>query len=383
MREKQLHNMAHLFRRLLLARSVHVLVACGVVFFISTSIHAQPSEQSATPSVVDDPVASNLKALEEIFSLPETEIDLARAKLTIDQMLDPRIDIEQTLQQIDIMASALREQLPLEAKAREKLDALRKYLYQTGPWNDHQPFSYDLSDPQGRNLSSKLLPSYLTTRKGNCVSMPILFIILGQRIGLDVAAATAPEHVFVKYRDESGRQYNLETTSGAGFARDAWMRQQMPMTDQAIASGIYMRTLTKKETVVLMSETLDTFYARSGLDLARVELAHLQLKHDPTSILAVLHLVSVYSRALNSYRMQAAPIALLQPTREREVYFQLQQKRDYWLGQALALGWRDPTESLETAQPVESESKQQITSAQSKTSAKPKSTQKSNGGYAP
>ncbi len=34
--------------------------------------------------------------------------------------------------------------------------------------------------------------------------MPFLFIILGQKLGLDVTASTAPEHVFVKYRDDMG-----------------------------------------------------------------------------------------------------------------------------------------------------------------------------------
>lgn len=134
-------------------------------------------------------------------------------------MIDPRIDVAGNLKRLDAMAEEVKALLPAKPSSRDKLEALRTHLYRAGPWNGHQPFRYDLDDPFGRDVRNKLLPTYLSTRKGNCVSMPLLFIILGQKIGLDVTAANAPEHVFVKYRDEAGALYNLEATSGAGFAR--------------------------------------------------------------------------------------------------------------------------------------------------------------------
>ncbi len=333
------------------------------------------SAQQPVQSLAQAEAAENLKSIQKILELPEDQIDLARVKLTIDQMLDPGIDVEHSLVQVDAMVETLREQLPSNPTRRDKLEALRKYLYQAGPWNQYRPFSYDLTDPLGRNLRNKLLPTYLTTRKGNCVSMPLLFIILGQKIGLDVTAATAPEHVFVKYRDEAGNLYNLEATSGAGFARDIWIRQQMPMTDQAIANGIYMRPLTKGETAVLIVNTLNESYALRRQEADRIDLATLQLKHDPTSIVAVLNLASAYSRTLNSYRSSVAYTTLLQPTREREIYFQLQQKLDYWHAQAVALGWRDPTEALEPVDPSVDEPKSPKSTPKPRRNAQSKVTQ--------
>ena len=183
---------------------------------------------------------------------PDDRIDLANAKLMIDQMIDPTIDLAAATKQLDAMASALKSRLPSGASSAQKLDALRTFLYEPGAWNEHRPFRYDLDDPFGRIIKNKLLPTYVATRKGNCVSMPFLFIILGQKIGLDVTAATAPEHIFVKYRDEEGALHNLETTSGAGFTSDAWIQKQIAMSPEALANGIYLRPLTKKQTVVLM-----------------------------------------------------------------------------------------------------------------------------------
>lgn len=48
--------------------------------------------------------------------------------------------------------------------------------------------------------------------------MPFLFIILGDRLGINVTASVAPLHVFVKFTDENGVIHNLETTSGTNFA---------------------------------------------------------------------------------------------------------------------------------------------------------------------
>jgi len=65
-----------------------------------------------------------------------------------------------------------------------------------------------------------LLQRYLTTRRGNCITMPILFLALGQRLGLTMTLAEAPLHVFVKYTDDDGAVWNLEATSGGGVTRD-------------------------------------------------------------------------------------------------------------------------------------------------------------------
>jgi hypothetical protein len=78
------------------------------------------------------------------------------------------------------MAGELKAMFPVMANSRVKVEALKKYLYVAGPWNDNRPFQYDLDDPLGQNIRNKLLSSYLDSHKGNCVSMPSLFVVLGR-----------------------------------------------------------------------------------------------------------------------------------------------------------------------------------------------------------
>ncbi len=152
------------------------------------------------------PTLADLRAQ---LTQPEVQVDFAKAKLTIDRLIDPSIDAASVMRELDALTAAVKSRIPAGASRRSQLDILLATLYQPGAWNGNRPFTYDLADPFGKNHTSKLLSAYLTTRKGNCVSMPILVAIIGQRLGLGLTLATAPEHVLVKAVDDEGRWLNL------------------------------------------------------------------------------------------------------------------------------------------------------------------------------
>jgi regulator of sirC expression with transglutaminase-like and TPR domain len=293
--------------------------------------HGQPTAQPSDP---------NLAAIRIILQTPEADIDLAKTKLAIDHLIDPSIDVAASLSQIDAMAQGIKAMLPTNASRRLTLDALRFHLYQPSPWNGKRPFRYDLEDPYGANVRNKLMPSYLVTRKGNCVSMPLLFIILGQKLGIDVTAASAPNHLFVKFRDTDGKLYNLETTSGAEFTRDVWIRQQSPMTDEALTSGIYMRPMTKKETAVVMVEALLDFYGQQGLNYQRIAMAKLALAYSPRDISAILHQRSAYFALTKSEFYSRYPSSNDIPSEKRPRFMELESNLKTLYERAYTLGWR-------------------------------------------
>jgi regulator of sirC expression with transglutaminase-like and TPR domain len=145
---------------------------------------------------------------------------LEEVKLAVDGMVNPEQDASDIAAELDKLSRVL---LPMVADAKgdhAKLKVLRQFIYENGPWNENRPFAYDLADPKGRTSENKLLGTYLRTRRGNCISMPILFAILGQRMGLKTTLAVAPFHMFVKFTDEAGKEWNLEPTSGGGYTRD-------------------------------------------------------------------------------------------------------------------------------------------------------------------
>lgn len=194
-----------------------------------------------------------------LLEAPDGRMDFARIKLAIDKYVDPTIDEKAVLIELDqmmVIIGKMLSTLPPEkaSTSMEKMKALRAFIYEPGQWNENKPFQYNMADPYGLEFRTRLLSNYLTTRKGNCISMPILFLILGERLGLDVTLSTAPLHVFVKYTDDAtGTTYNLETTSGAGATRELWYQKKSPMTEKAISNGVYMKKLSRKQAVSIIA----------------------------------------------------------------------------------------------------------------------------------
>jgi regulator of sirC expression with transglutaminase-like and TPR domain len=285
-----------------------------------------------------------LREIRTLLSTPEAQLDLAKAKLMLDHMIDPSIDVASTLKQLDAMAAQAKALVPSNANKRETLHALQVYLYVAGPWNNQQPFQYDLEDPLGQNIRNKLLTTYLAKRKGNCVSMPMLFIILGQKLGLDVTAAKAPLHIFVKFRDEQGQMINIEATTG-GFKQDASYKKDFPMTKEAIASGIYMRRLGKRGTVVAMAETLQQFYGQQGLQERRIAIGEILLRADSKDVTTMLHLGSAYYQLLQKHFLSKYSTPNAIPLAERPYFEELGRNNQLWFNEAEALGWREQTKA--------------------------------------
>ena len=286
----------------------------------------------------------HVQAVQQLLSIPEPDVDFAAAKVTIDRLIDPHIDAEVTLRRIDEIAAEIRALVTFRSTTQQRAAALRSYLYDAGPWNKGQTFSYDFNDPLGRHLPNKLLANYLRTRKGNCVSMPFLYIALAQKLGLTVGAASSPRHVFVKLRDDHGTWHNIETVSGGWPRRDSLYHQDAAMTPESIASGIYMRPLGKRETVALMAAELfqhhgDPGSARPDVVIA---LADVLLQHDPINLDAMLSKGRAYYLIGKDRCVDTSMSSRKTNERERQECIALQRENIRWYEKAEKLGWREP-----------------------------------------
>lgn len=293
------------------------------------------SNDNATPTGVASPAA----ALESILARPDRELDYGRAKLAIDGIVDPSLDTAGAAAEIAGLAAAARGLVEPAASATARLAALRRLIYEAGPWNGGRPFAYDHGDPLGQSPRSPLLPVYLATRLGNCVSMPILFLILAERLHLDVALATAPLHIFVRWRDESGGTLNLETTSGALPARDSWLRQNFAMTDRALANGLYMRSLGRREGVALMAVAVLEHLLDGGRSAEAIDVADVILACSPRDGHVLAKKASACALAANRLEEEFGT-AFRMPLPQRLRHLELTRRNRALFARAETLGWK-------------------------------------------
>lgn len=293
--------------------------------------------------------ATDLSPLRAQFQLPEDQVDYATAKLVVDRLIDPSTDTAAVKRELDRWEQAVRTNLPADATARQVLDALLKTLYQPGAWNQDRPFTYDLSDPLGRNPKNKQLATYLATRKGNCVSMPILFVILGQRLGLPVALATAPNHVLVKFADDTQQAWvNVEATAG-GFKYDSSYERETGISAKAIENGLYLRPLTPREGVGVIASTLMEHYGARKDTNALMVLADLALASNPKDSVAMIWKANAYYLQLQERYVKRYPNAADITTPQHDDYRRLSQANLAWFAKAEQLGWVQKTPEQEAS----------------------------------
>ncbi|MBY5531549.1 transglutaminase-like domain-containing protein [Rhizobium leguminosarum] len=284
-------------------------------------------------------VAADLPAatIEALFA---PERDLADVKLSVDHMIDASVNAEAGIAMIDRMAGEVKSMLPENAGGAESLAALRRYLYEAGEWNRSLAFSYDQSDPLGTNPVNRKLSRYLETRRGNCITMPMLMLFIGKRLGMNMTLAQAPLHLFIKYTDDDGKTWNLEATSGGGFTRDIWYRQKLPMSDEAVANGVYLRSLSHDEAVAVIGSTLVERALEMGNYENAIAISNVLLKHYPKFAYLLAKTGSAYGGLL--HRELAGKY-----TRMEDIPADLKGKADEWyrlngeaFAKAEALGWR-------------------------------------------
>jgi regulator of sirC expression with transglutaminase-like and TPR domain len=224
--------------------------------------------------------------------------DLAEIKLSVDRMVEPSVNVAEARRSIDRMAADLSRISASANGSLEKLKILKRYVYEAGAWNGNRPFAYDPNDPLGRKPANRLLAEYLTDRHGNCVTMPILFMILGERMGLKMTLAHAPLHFFVKFTDDAGNVWNLEATSGAGFTRDSHYRKNLPMSDRAVETGLYLRPLSREETIASIATLVVEHLMTEGRFEDAIAVSDRQLRHSPRSVYLILARGSAYGGLL-------------------------------------------------------------------------------------
>lgn len=288
------------------------------------------------------PLLATAEAVHRVLSLSDEELDYALAKLALDAIVDPTTDVDAVGAELDRLSAAARLMIAPDATEADSLSALRTLIYEAGPWNDHRPFAYDHDDPHGRIIRNKLLSNYLTTRRGQCVSMPILFLILADRLGLNVALASAPDHIFLRYVAPDGRTFNLEATSGGHPAREDWYAKNFPMSDRALENGLYMRTLTRRETVALMATTVLEHLRAERRYEELIACCRVVRRYDPRAAVVMVVEGSAYGALIAQDFESRYPVPFLIPEPLRMRFLHLTRLNNSLLDAAAALGWEPP-----------------------------------------
>jgi regulator of sirC expression with transglutaminase-like and TPR domain len=137
-----------------------------------------------------------LEPFAQLVARDDARIELARACLMIAQDAYPGLNVDRYLGDIERMAIRLRSRLPQTGGAEERVVALNQFLYEDmGYWGNTE----DYYDPRNSYLNE-----VIERKTGMPITMSILYMELGRRIGLPLEGVSFPGHFLVRLKLRGG-----------------------------------------------------------------------------------------------------------------------------------------------------------------------------------
>lgn len=131
----------------------------------------------------------------------------------------------------------------------------------------HLPFKYDFEDYMGiKDWSKMFVTKLLATGKGQCNSLPRLYLILAEEIGAEAFLSLSPNHSYIKFRDKDDNWYNVELTNGM-FTTNSFILQSGYIKAEALQNGTYMQSMTNQQLLsVLLTDFAQGYVHKFGYD---------------------------------------------------------------------------------------------------------------------
>ncbi len=176
----------------------------------------------------------------------------------------PEFDIQQVLDQVDQLGGRLKQRLPADAGALQKLRLLNKFFF------DELGFSGNLNNYYDPDNS--YLHVMLRTRRGISISLAVLWLELALGVGLKAQGVSFPGHFLVKVRlpFPNEGQVVIDPFTGESLSKEDLMERLAPlhaesglMRDGHVSDELlkhYLRAATPREIVARMLRNLEEVY---------------------------------------------------------------------------------------------------------------------------
>lgn len=205
-----------------------------------------------------------LEAFAQLIGRGDARIDLARACLMIAQDAYPGLEIERYLGDIERMAIRLRAGLPSKVSPEERVVALNKFLYEDlGFWGNAE----DYYDPRNSYLNE-----VIDRKTGIPISLSILYMELGRRIGLPLEGVSFPGHFLVRLQLRGGMLVLDPFAGGAPQSEDDLRSRVKRVIPDGVADDLpaaelpldqFLEPATKRQILSRMLRNLKGIYRES------------------------------------------------------------------------------------------------------------------------
>ena len=234
---------------------------------------------------------------ERMVSRPEPLLDLAHAALLIAAENDPQVDVGAELRRIDGWADELKSRLDPSWNNLQKLARLRRFLF------EELGFAGDGKDYF--SPSNSLLHEVIQRRRGIPLTLGILMMELGWRIGMPFEGVGFPGHFLVRLAGEPGDLLLDPFQHGMSVHEEDCRRMLSEITRGTVEfTPRLIESVDKRQMIVRLLHNLKSSYVKRGEDEFALGAVERLLILDPDD------LTQVRDRGLLLFRLQRYSPAL-------------------------------------------------------------------------
>jgi len=192
-----------------------------------------------------------------VMGRPDPEIELARAALLVAAEDDPSLDPENSLATLRAWGDELAARVPPASNSLQRLARLRNFMFEElGFRGDVRGFG---------SPENSMLHSVMERRRGVPLTLGIVFLELGWRLGLDLQAVGFPAHFLVRLAGEPEDLLLDAFDHGASVHEEDCRNILLAATGGAVPwDESLVRSIGRRETVARLLHTLKVASLRGG-----------------------------------------------------------------------------------------------------------------------
>lgn len=246
-------------------------------------------------------------------------------------------EFDKTISDIgDFIKGAMKAQNLDMSNVLSKNLSIYQYIADTLSVNGttHNPYIYDFNDYMGKeNWDNMFVSKLILQGKGQCNSMPRLYLILAEELEAESYLAFAPNHSFIRFKDNIGEWHNAELTSGA-IMSDIFMLDSGFIKAETVMNGNYMTGLAKAQVMAqLLNDLASGYISKFGYDDFIEQVIDYALELNPDGINSNLHKFNYQMKSMEfiAQQLQAQSPKDLQPYPEAVAMFKALAKQNQQL----------------------------------------------------
>ncbi|QDT42705.1 putative periplasmic serine endoprotease DegP-like precursor [Gimesia alba] len=202
--------------------------------------------QQLAQSIHERAVRDELRAL--FTDKKEADIDLLSAALLVARLDNSEVELKAYLNQVSSMVNEIQKTLPADANAKAKLKALNQYLFHETGFHGSRTNYY--------SRSNSYINETIEDREGLPITLAILYMELGRRLGLDIEGVGLPGHFVVRVNSTAEKGELVDVFESGAILSDEAAKVMIVSANSGQFDESFLEAQPKREIIKRMLRNL-------------------------------------------------------------------------------------------------------------------------------